>query len=103
MALIRVSLKHGQPLDEAIGQLDRAVGDLNARFSALIEQIHWSENGRRVNVVGKGFDLELRVDEQHVHAQGNIALLNKLLASPLSVAIKSILKRSFPESNRLKS
>lgn len=95
MSLIKLAIKHGQTADQAQQRLRTAVADVSTRFAPLIERVQWATDGRTVDVIGRGFDIQMNVDEQDVHVAGNIELLGKLLGTPLLTGIKGILQNTF--------
>lgn len=100
MSLITLAIKHGQTADQAQQSLRAAVGDVSTRFGPMIERVQWATDGRGVEVIGRGFDIQMKVDDQDVHVAGNIALLGKLLGTPLMTGIKGILQNTFQKRLR---
>lgn len=97
MSFITVSVKHGQTQDEARTRLRQSVGEVNAKFAMMIQRVDWSPDGNQVKLLGKGFDLDMRVDAENLHVTGNITILGGLLAGPLAAGLKQILGRNFPK------
>jgi len=95
MPLITLAIKHGQTIEQAEERLRMAVADVKTRFGVMIERVQWAPDGRSVEVMGRGFDVQLRVDEEDVHVSGNITILGKLLGTPLMTGIKGILQSTF--------
>ena len=95
MSLINLSLKHGRTAAEARTSLEKAVGDLQGKFGALIQRADWSNDRNRVRLDGAGFWVEMSVDDQHVHATGDIPFLAGLLGGPLGDGLKKILEERF--------
>ncbi len=95
MSLINVSLKHGRSLAEARSSLETAVADVRGRFGAMIQRADWSGDRNRVRIDGAGFWVEMSVDDQHVHATGDIPFLGGLLGGPLEGGLKRILEERF--------
>jgi hypothetical protein len=83
MSLINVSLKHGRTLPEARASLEKAVADVQGMFSAMIQRADWSSDRNRVRIDGTGFWVEMTVDDQHVHATGDLPFLGGLLGGGL--------------------
>jgi Putative polyhydroxyalkanoic acid system protein (PHA_gran_rgn) len=95
MSLINLSVKHGQSLEEARGRLEMAVNEVRSRFGAMIQRADWSADRNRVRLDGTGFWLEMTVDDQHVHATGDIPFLGGLLGGPLAGGLKQIVEQTF--------
>src|SRR3954468_18342637 len=96
MSLITVSIKHGQPLDDARRSLRLSVGDIHAKFGMMIQRVDWSADGDQVKLTGKGIEIDMRLDAEHLHVSGNLTFLGGLLAGPLAAGVKQILGRNFP-------
>src|SRR5262249_1736002 len=101
MSLINLSLKHGRTADEARNSLEQAVGDVQGMFGALIQRAEWSGDRNKVRLDGAGFWVEMSVDDQHVHATGDIPFLAGLLGGPLGGGLKKVLEDRF--QNKLPS
>lgn len=93
MPLINLSLKHGQSLAEAKSQLDQAVQQVTTSFRALVQRIEWNPDRTAVTIAGTGFEIKMWVDEQKVHAAGDVPFL----ASLLGPGLKRILAQAFPK------
>ena len=101
MSLINLSLKHGRTAAEARTSLEKAVGDLQGLFGTLIQRADWSSDRNRVRLDGAGFWVEMSVDDQHVHATGDIPFLAGLLGGPLGDGLKKILEETVSEETDL--
>jgi hypothetical protein len=95
MSIANVSMKHGRTLEEARTELAAAVRDVEARFGPLIRQTRWSADRSAVTLTGTGFEAELRVDAQEVHATLNLPLLVGLFQGQLVSGVKGILEHTF--------
>src|SRR5215467_6241227 len=95
MSLINLSLKHGRTAAEARNALEKAVGDVQGLFGSMIQRAEWSTDRNRVRLDGSGFWVEMRVDDQHVHATGDLPFLAGLLGGPLGGGLKKILEQRF--------
>ena len=95
MSLINLSLKHGRTVAEARNSLEKAVGDVRGLFGSMIQRAEWSADRNRVRLNGSEFWVEMSVDDQHVHATGDIPFLAGLLGGPLGGGLKKILEERF--------
>jgi hypothetical protein len=95
MSRINVSLKHGRNLSEARMSLEKAVTDVQGMFGAMIQRADWSSDRSRVRIDGARFWVEMSVDDEHVHATGDVPFLGGLLGGPLGGGLKKILEERF--------
>jgi hypothetical protein len=95
MPLINLSLKHGQTLEEARRQMDKAVHDVQSWGGALVQNVTWSADHNQVRLDGVGFWVEMWVDAQEVHVSGDLPLLGGLLGGPVATGLKQIVERTF--------
>jgi hypothetical protein len=95
MPLIELTLKHGQTLEEARRRLEITLHEVNARFGSMIRRTEWTGDRRRVKVDGVGFWLEMAVDDQLLHATGDIPILGRLLGGQFVSGLKQIVERTF--------
>ena len=95
MPLLELTLKHGQTLDEARRRLETALNEVNARFGSMIRRTEWTGDRCRVKVDGVGFWLEMAVDDQLLHATGDIPILGRLLGGQFVSGLKQIVERTF--------
>jgi hypothetical protein len=97
MPLINLSLEHGRTRLEARTSLQNAVSEVRGKFGPMIQRADWSSDGDRVRLDGPGFWVEMSVDDQHVHATGDMPFLTGLLGGPLAGGLKKILEHNFPK------
>jgi len=95
MSLINLSVKHGRTLEDARGRLEVAVNEVRRRFGAMVQRAEWSPDRNTVRIDGVGFWVEMSVDEQHVHATGDLPFLGNLLGGPLAGRLKQIVEKTF--------
>ncbi|HZW32914.1 MAG TPA: polyhydroxyalkanoic acid system family protein [Isosphaeraceae bacterium] len=95
MALINLSVKHGRTLEEARSRLEMAVNEVRGTFGAMVQRAEWSTDRNKVRIDGAGFWVEMTVDEQHVHATGDLPFLGNLLGGPLAGGLKQIVEKTF--------
>lgn len=100
MPLINMSVKHGTTFDDAKRGLESAVADVQSKFSAAVRNVTWSPDRTAVTLSGPGVVVDFKVDAEHVHATGDIPLLNLLgggFGKKISEGLKGALKRHFPK------
>jgi hypothetical protein len=97
MPLINLSLEHGRTRAEARTSLQNALNEVRGKLGPMIQRAEWSGDGDRVRLDGPGFWVEMSVDDQQVHATGDVPLLAGLLGGPLAGGLKKILENNFPK------
>lgn len=97
MSVIRVSIQHGRTLEDARGRLQGAVGQVQGQFAALVQRVEWAPDRNGVKIVGKGFDIDMRLDARDLHVSGNLTFLGGLLSGPFAAGLKKILTHHFPK------
>jgi hypothetical protein len=95
MPLITLAMQHRRTLEEAQGYLETAVHKVHSQFGALIRQVLWSADRRRVQLDGVGFWVEMWVAAQEVHVSGDFPLLGMLLGRPIATGLRNILQQTF--------
>jgi hypothetical protein len=103
MSLVKLSLKHGQTIDEAQRALEQAVGQVSAQFTLLIDRVQWDAARRHVDIQGKGFEIHMQLDEQEVHVEADIPILGKLLGNQLLTGVKKVLEHTFQKPAQLEN
>ena len=98
MSLINVSVKHERTLDDARTRMQGAVGQIQGGpFAHLVQAVDWAPDRSGVRVTGRGFFVDMRVDDQFVHVTGDIALLGGLLGGPFAAAVRRVIEQAFPK------
>ena len=100
MPLVNVSVKHNTTFDDAKVRLDAAVADVQTKFAAVVKNVTWSPERDAVTLTGPGVVVDLKVDAEHVHATGDVPLLNLLgsgFGKRISDGIRGALTRHFPK------
>lgn len=95
MSLINLSVKHGRTQDDARGCLEKTVGEVCSKFGAMVHRVEWTGDRNAVKVSGTGFEANLRVDAQDVHAVVDVPFLSGLLGETLSNSLKVIMQQNF--------
>lgn len=100
MPLITLSLKHDETLEEAQQHLESAVRQVQGLFGMMVRQIVWSPDRSEVRLDGRGFWIEMWVDDVLVHVTGDIPLLGHLLGSRVSTGVQQIVQKTFQKQLR---
>jgi hypothetical protein len=95
MPVINLTVAHGRTLEEARRRLETAVHQISAQFGAVIRRVEWAPDRDRVKLEGVGIRVEMWVDAQDVHAEGDIPILGALLGGPLASGLKQIVEQTF--------
>ena len=95
MSLINLSFKHGQSLDAARSDLEKAVQDVRAKLGPMLRGEEWAADRNSVRLSGTGFKADLRVDPQEVHVAMDVPMLGSLLGNPIASGVKEILQKTF--------
>ena len=93
MSLMNLSMKHGQTRDVARVNFEKGITEASTKFGMMIQRVEWSPDRTRAKLFGRGFVVEMWVDDQEVHATGDLPFFAKLFEAPL----KAILQRTFPK------
>lgn len=100
MPSITLSLKHDKTLEEARQHLETVVQQFQELFGMLIQQTVWSPDRSEVRLDGRGFWIEMSVDEVLVHVTGDIPLLGHLLSRRVSSGVQQIVQKTFQKQLR---
>ena len=95
MSLINLSFKHGQSLDAARDNLEKAVQDLRTRLGPLVREVQWAGDRNSVLMSGTGFRADMRVDPLEIHVAMDVPVLGGLLGNPIAAGLKDILQKTF--------
>ena len=95
MSLINLSFKHGQSLDAARSDLEKAVEDVRARLGPMVRGVEWAADRNSVLLSGTGFKADMRVDPQEIHLAMDVPVLGSLLGNPIAAGLKEILQKTF--------
>ena len=87
MAQLNIAIDHGQTLEAARINFERAVPVAQTRFSTWIHRLEWSTDRTKVTLFGTGYAVELSYDDQKVYARGTVPLAFKLLEGPIKAFI----------------
>jgi hypothetical protein len=94
MALVNVSVKHGQSLDAVRGSFEKAIAEAQSRFGMWIHRVEWSPDRTSATLGGSGFELTLKYDADAVHVTGDVPFMAKLIEAPL----RAFLHETFPSA-----
>src|SRR5437773_8962761 len=92
MPMLDLKIRHGRTLDEARRGLELAVQRVSGQFGPLVRRVEWAPDRHRVELDGAGFWVEMWVDDQGVHATGDIPILAGLLGSHMGAGLKPIVQ-----------
>jgi hypothetical protein len=95
MSMIHLSLKHGRSLSEAQKILEQTAQEMQSKFGMFVQQMQWSTDRHAVQATGPGYQVDLRVDAEVVHIEGDIPILGRLLGSPLLAGLKALVEKRF--------
>jgi hypothetical protein len=95
MSLINLSFKHGQSLDAARSDLEKAVEDVRVKLGPMVRGVEWAADRNSVRLSGTGFRADMRVDPQEVHLAMDVPVLGSLLGKPIAAGLKEILQKTF--------
>jgi hypothetical protein len=92
MAAFQLSYPHGQSLEDARSNFIKGMSEAQSRFGSHLKRIEWSSDQTSAKIGGSGFDLKLWVDDQAVHAEGQVPFLIRLA---LEKPIRKFLEETF--------
>ena len=95
MPLIDLKLQHGQTLEEASRRLTVAVTEVSRQFGSMVRRAEWAADRTRVKLDGVGFWLEMSVDDQVLHATGDVPMLGRLRIGQFTSGLRQIVERTF--------
>ncbi len=95
MSDINLTFKHGRTQTEARECLTEVVAAVQQRFGSMVRQVEWSTDRNTVRVAGDAFDFTGKVDSLEVHIVGDIPLLGRMFAGPVTSGLKQIVDRTF--------
>ncbi len=104
MPLVNLAIQHGRTMSEARSNIENAGSVLLATRDRPIPHVVWGADRDRIRIEGAGFWVETRVDNCHVHANGNLVHANGdlpmvagLLDRGLTDGIEPALPARFPK------
>ncbi len=95
MSLINLSFNHGQSLDAARADLEKAVEDVRAKLGPMVRGVEWAADRNSVRLSGTGFKADMRVDPEEIHVAMDVPVLGSLLGNPIAAGVKEILQKTF--------
>ena len=93
MALLNMSFEHGQTWDVARERFELGITEAEAKFGQYIKSVEWGADRTSAKLKGSGFEVELRVDLENVHATGTIPFFAKFLEKPVRKFLEETFKR----------
>ena len=93
MALLVVSVKHGQTPETARSHLERAVEDVSTKYAKWIQGVEWSSDRRSAKFSGQGYEVTASVDADEVHVRGHAPLFAKIFEGPLESYLRQMFQK----------
>ena len=93
MAALNMSVKHGQTVEAARANFDAGISRAEAKFGAYIKTIEWSDDRTAATLKGPGFEVNLKVDADSVHATGHVPFFFKLFEGQVRKFVEETLTR----------
>ena len=91
MASLNMSIVHGQTWEKAKANFEKGITAASARHAKYIRLVEWSDDRASARLSGKGFDVQLRLDEHSIHASGEVPFFVRLLEGPIRRFVEEIL------------
>ncbi len=79
MAALNLSVKHGQTWDVAKANFEKGLARAGEKFGSYVRSVEWSDDRTSALVNGSGFNVRLWVDQEAVHAEGDVPFYVKFL------------------------
>ena len=99
MAAFQMSFPHGQSWEDAKANFIKGINDANTKFGSHFKRLEWSDDKTAAKLSGTGFDVNLKVDVQAVHADGHMPWLAKVaIEKPLRHFLEETFKKGKDES-----
>ena len=96
MALINMSVKHGQTWDIARANFVKGIEAARSQFGMWIRHVDWTEDRTAAHLSGPGFTIKMSVDAQEVHAQGDLPAFAMFFEAPLKAFLQKTFAKSLP-------
>jgi hypothetical protein len=96
MSFLSLSVKHGQTWEAARVHFERGITEANATFGVWIRRVEWSADRTSAKLFGPGFEVEMWVDSQEVHARGDFSTVAQLFEVPLKAFLRQRFLKQLP-------
>ena len=83
MPRVDMSFEHGQTFEVAQANFEKGIGEARAKFRIFIRHVEWADDRKSARLSGNGFDIRLRLDENQVHVDGDVAIFPRFLEGPV--------------------
>lgn len=93
MAAVNMSIKHHQTWDEARSNFVRGITAAEVHYGRYIKKVEWSEDRTSAKLSGIGYHVDIRLDEESVHAVGHVPFFVKLLEPQARKFIEQTLQK----------
>ena len=100
LPLITLSLQHDRSEAASRQQLERVVQQMQDQFGGWVRKTSWSHDRKEVRLDGRGFWIEMAVDDVLFHITGDIPLLANLFGGGISTGIQRIVESTFHKQLR---
>lgn len=96
MASLNMSIEHGQTWEEARVNFEKGITAAGVRYGKYIRLVEWSDDRTSARLRGKGFDVQLRLDEHSIHADGEVPFFVRMLERPIRRFVEETLNGPTP-------
>jgi hypothetical protein len=83
MAELNMAVKHGQTAEAARANFEKAITAAHAQHGRWIRQVEWLPDRSGAILMGPGYRITLRFDDENVYAKGQVPLAMKWLEGPI--------------------
>lgn len=91
MSAMNMSVKHGQSFETARAHFEKGIGSAQAEYGKYIKKVEWSDDRTSARLSGPGFEVELKVDGDSVHASGRVPFFVRFMEAPIRKFVEKTL------------
>jgi hypothetical protein len=91
MSELKLAIKHGQPKEVAVENFARAIRQAEQQYGLWIHSVEWSADRTSAVLTGPSYQVTLIVDEEHVHASGQVPFAFRFLEGPIRQYVERML------------
>ena len=96
MPLLNLSVKHGQPPDVARANFVQGINEAQSKFAIWIQRVEWAPDRHSAKLHAPGFVVEMSVDDQEVHATGDVPFFAMLMQNRVKTYLKDTFQKQLP-------